>query len=127
MREVVDNQLQGDFSYHDMLQKRATMGCCTVIVDKTKFDDAFMPIIQAGQDYALWLKLLKQTQVATIFPKPLSKYRIVANSLSRNKLNKAKKTWKIYRDIEKLNLIYALYCFIHYAVRAFFKLNTNKL
>ncbi|MDO6426514.1 glycosyltransferase family 2 protein [Thalassotalea sp. 1_MG-2023] len=119
----VDMRLSGAFDYEDMLLKRATMGCCTVMVRKGSFNDLTMPLIRAGQDYALWLKLLKTGKDAFIFSKPLSEYRIVENSLSRNKYKKALKIWRVYREIEKLSLIKSCYVFSHYAVRAFFKLN----
>jgi len=123
LNQQVDVNKNGAFSYQDMLIKKATMGCCTVVVRVSAFSDLSMPLIRAGQDYALWLKLLKTEQQAIIFPKVLSQYRIVSNSLSRNKIKKAYKIWQVYRDIEKLNVFKALYVFSHYAIRAFFKLN----
>jgi teichuronic acid biosynthesis glycosyltransferase TuaG len=119
----VDMKLSGAFSYDDMLIKKATMGCCTVMVRKNAFVDLTMPLIRAGQDYALWLKLLKTGKFAYIYREPLSKYRIVSDSLSRNKINKAYKIWLVYRNIEKLNIFKSLYVFTHYALRALFKLN----
>lgn len=123
LNQLIDLNKEGGFSYQDMLTKKATMGCCTVIVRVDAFSDLSMPLIRAGQDYALWLKLLKTDQQAIIFPKVLSQYRIVSNSLSRNKLKKAYKIWQVYRNIEKLNIFKTLYVFSHYALRAFFKLN----
>lgn len=124
---IVDIKLSGAFSYDDMLIKKATMGCCTVLLRKNAFIDISMPLIRAGQDYALWLKLLKTEKLAYIYGKPLSKYRIVSNSLSRNKINKAYQVWRIYRDIEKLNIVKSLYVFSHYAVKAFLKLNEQSV
>jgi len=124
---VIDSKLKDSFSYQDMLRKKATMGCCTVIVKKAAFTDLTMPLVQAGQDYALWLKLLKTGVSADIFTVPLSKYRLVGGSLSSNKVNKAKKTWFIYREVEQLNLVKSAVVFCHYAIRAFFKLNQSKL
>jgi len=124
---VIDSKLKNSFSYQDMLRKKATMGCCTVIVKKAAFTDLTMPLVQAGQDYALWLKLLKTGVSADIFTVPLSKYRLVGGSLSSNKVNKAKKTWFIYREVEQLNLVKSAVVFCHYAIRAFFKLNQSKL
>jgi len=123
LNQVIDANKEGSFSYQDMLIKKATMGCCTVIVRKAAFSDLSMPLIRAGQDYALWLKLLKTGQQAIIYPKILSRYRIVSNSLSRNKIKKAYKIWQVYRNIERLNFFKALYVFSHYAARALFKLN----
>lgn len=125
LNTLVDTSLSGEFDYEDMLRKKATMGCCTVIVKKASFEDISMPLIRAGQDYALWLKLLKTGVKASIFQQPLSQYRIVSNSLSRNKYKKSLKIWQVYRNIENLNLVKASYVFAHYAVRAFFKLNSK--
>jgi len=119
----IDSKISGAFNYEDMLKKRATMGCCTVLVRTSAFSDLSMPLIRAGQDYALWLKLLKTGKSAHIYNNPLSKYRIVSNSLSRNKFKKAKNMWQVYRNIEKLNLVKSCYVFSHYAIRALFKLN----
>ena len=123
LNKVIDVNKKGGFSYQDMLIKKATMGCCTVVIRKNAFTDLSMPLIRAGQDYALWLKLLKTGQQAIIFPKVLSQYRIVSDSLSRNKIKKAYKIWQVYRDIEQLSIFKTLYVFSHYAIRAFFKLN----
>ncbi|MDC1255934.1 glycosyltransferase family 2 protein [bacterium] len=124
---VVDAKLSGSFNYQAMLRKKATMGCCTVMVKKADFSDLSMPLVQAGQDYALWLKLLKTGVSADIYPVPLSKYRLVGGSLSSNKINKAIKTWFIYRNIENLNLFSASIVFCHYAFSAVFKCNQSKL
>lgn len=124
---IIDAQNHGAYSYQDMLRKRATMGCCTVIVRKGAFGDISMPLIRAGQDYALWLKLLKTGKNAFIYNNPLSKYRIVSNSLSRNKYHKAFKIWQVYREIEQLNIFKASYVFCHYAIRALLKLNESKI
>lgn len=47
-----------------------------------------MPLIRRGQDYALWLKLLKEAEYAYCINEDLAKYRSIENSLSRNKLKK---------------------------------------
>ena len=89
--------------------------------DKDKFTDFSMPSIRKRQDYALWLKLLKQTPYAYGINKPLGFYNIRENSISSNKLNAAKYQWKIYREIEDLNLFYASYYFFHYSFNGFFR------
>ncbi len=126
MKRYVDMRCHGQYTYLDMLKKRATMGCCTVMVRVGAFSDLSMPLIRAGQDYALWLKLLKFCKTAHIFTEPLSQYRIVSNSLSRNKYKKALKVWEIYRDIEQLSLLKASYVFSHYAIRALLRLNETE-
>ena len=119
--KVVDATHSEDvFTYKDMLKKKATLGCSTVILKKSLVKQHRMPLIRTGQDYAFWLKLLKETN-AVLFNRCLTHYRIVPGSLSRNKFKKAKRQWYIYRDIEKINLISAVYYFFFYSYRAIFR------
>lgn len=121
LQKVVDGQQTGAFSYRDMLKKKATLGCSTVILRRKAFNDLQMPLLRTGQDYALWLKLLKSGTQAHVLAQPLTCYRIMPNSISRNKFKKAKRQWQIYRQIEKLSLLSTVYCFTHYAWRAIFR------
>lgn len=121
LNKSVDSKQRGSFSYRDMLQKKATLGCSTVIIRRSAFPDLTMPLIRAGQDYAFWLKLLKTGKEAYCFPEILTQYRIRPGSVSRNKVRKAKMQWKIYRDIEKLPLIFSMVNFSYYAWRAVFR------
>lgn len=119
--KTVDSTQKGTFSYRDMLRKKATMGCSTVIIRRSGFDDITMPLIRTGQDYALWLKLLRTGKDAHILSDILTQYRILPDSISRNKIKKAKLQWEIYRRIEKLNLMDSMVCFYFYAYRAIFR------
>lgn len=117
----VDTHLTGPVSYEDMLRKKATLGCSTVMLRRSAFDDISMPLIRTGQDYALWLKLLKTGVKAYPMPEVLTQYRILPNSISRNKFKKAMRQWQIYREIEKLPLLKSIECFCFYAWRAVFR------
>jgi teichuronic acid biosynthesis glycosyltransferase TuaG len=121
--KTVDSSQTGSFSYKDMLAKKATLGCSTVMLNKKAFKDLFnMPLLRTGQDYAFWLKLLKNTnQEAFILPIAFTQYRINPKSISRNKLKKAKRQWAIYRNNENLNFVTSLYYFCFYAFRAVFR------
>ena len=61
----------------DILKKKATLGCSTVMLRRSAFEDIFMPEIRTGQDYALWLKLLKTGVNAHILNSVLTQYRIL--------------------------------------------------
>jgi len=121
--KTVDLSQKGSFSYKDILAKKATLGCSTVMLFKKTYEGLLnMPLLRTGQDYAFWLKLLKNTNSKTyIFPIALTKYRINPNSISRNKLKKAKRQWTIYRYYENLNFVKSSYYFCFYAFRAIFK------
>lgn len=119
--KYVDVNQSGAFTYQDMLKKQATLGCSTVMLRRRAFEDIQMPLLRTGQDYALWLKLLKTGAQASILAKPLTQYRIMPNSISRNKVKKALRQWQIYREVEQLSLIRSVYYFSHYAWRAVFR------
>ncbi|MGY8900605.1 MAG: glycosyltransferase family 2 protein [Paraglaciecola sp.] len=118
---TVDSNQKGGFSYEDMLRKKATLGCSTVMIRKDAFPDIQMPLLRTGQDYATWLKLLRAGGKAFVIPEPLTGYRILPNSISRNKVKKAKRQWQIYREVESLRFFKSLECFLFYAWRAVFR------
>lgn len=105
-------------TYHQMLKKKATLGCSTVMLRSCSFPDIEMPQLRTGQDYATWLSILKKGTKAYLLPEVLTSYRIVSGSISRNKFKKAMRQWEIYRKIEKLDFVYSIYCFIFYAIKA---------
>lgn len=121
INRVVDASQRQPICYEDMLKKKATLGCSTVMLRRTAIDDLYMPLLRTGQDYALWLKILKGGIHAIPFNKVLTRYRIVSNSISRNKYRKAMRQWQIYRDIENLSFLKSSYCFAFYAWRAVFR------
>lgn len=77
-----------------------------------------MPNIRRRQDAATWCQLLKAGYDCYEVPENLSYYRVVTNSLSSNKFKAVKGTWYLYRNIEKLSLPKACFCFIGYAFNA---------
>jgi teichuronic acid biosynthesis glycosyltransferase TuaG len=100
------------------LLKNTIIGCLTVMLDVSKLGLVQMPNIRTRQDTALWLSILKKGYKAYGIQEPLSKYRKVNGSISSNKLKMAKQNWRMYRDLEKLNVIYASWCFVNYAWNA---------
>lgn len=108
-------------NYRELLVKKATFGCSTVMIDKFVIGNVIMPDLRTGQDYATWLSILKKGFTAHLLREPLTSYRIVKGSISRNKVKKAIRQWRIYRDVENLSLLDSLYCFTNYAYRAIFR------
>ena len=113
-----DNNL-GEFippvevSYNSIL-KTNPIGCLTAIYDIKKLGKVYMPNILKRQDYGLWLKILKQIDSTKGMKEKLAIYRIRKNSVSSNKLKAASYQWKIYREVEKLNIFKSFYYFINY-------------
>ncbi|WP_422529156.1 glycosyltransferase family 2 protein [Serratia fonticola] len=121
LNKTVDLNNCKKVNYHEMLAKKCTLGCSTVMLNRSSFPDLTMPLLRTGQDYALWLKLLKSGVQADCLNVPLTSYRIVKNSISRNKIKKAKRQWQIYREIESIGFLRSCYYFCFYAVRAVFR------
>ncbi|EGQ8339622.1 glycosyltransferase [Vibrio parahaemolyticus] len=118
---TVDTTAPDEITYKDHLKKRATLGCSTVMVSKEFVGTKRMPDIRSGQDYAFWLSLLKSDTNAFCLKEILTSYRITPGSISRNKIKKARRQWQIYRELEKLSLVYSIECFLNYAFRAIFR------
>lgn len=119
--QIVDLNNTGVFTYEDMLKKKATLGCSTVILRRNAFKFITMPDIRTGQDYGLWLSLLRSGKSAVLFNRIMTRYRISPSSISRNKFRKARSQWNIYRRIEKIPLAKAVLCFCFYGWRAIFR------
>ena len=107
-------------AYDDVL-KNTIIGCLTVMIDREQTGDIRMPNIRTRQDLATWLSVLKRGFKAFGLNEPLAEYRIVETSISRNKWKAARKTWYVYREIERLHLMKATWCFFHYAKNAVMK------
>lgn len=113
-------------SYNQLL-KTCVIGCLTVIYDTEKLDKVYMPLIRKRQDFGLWLKILKKVDFAYGINEPLAFYTVREDSISANKKSAAQFTWKLYREIEKLNLLKACYYFSHYAIRGILRTKFPKI
>jgi teichuronic acid biosynthesis glycosyltransferase TuaG len=125
-RMSLDGQQVGAFKpltprlrYSDLLKNTAIM-TSTVIIDRAVTGDFEMPVTYYD-DFATWLLILKRGHIAHGLGEDLVRYRIVGASVSRNKFKSARMVWRAYRDIERLPLPTAAWCFTHYAWRAFRK------
>lgn len=100
--------------------KNTTIWTSTVMFNMEKLtkEDIFMPNVRRGQDTATWWKVLKKIECAYGLNEILSFYRRSDETLSSNKLVALKRTWNLYRNVEKLNLFYSIYNFIFYCINA---------
>ena len=106
------------FSYEGLLKNSGVASCLTSIIDRELVGLIEFPLIR-HEDYGLWLKLLKRGLVAYGLMEDLARYRVSNSSVSGNKLKSALWVWNIYRDIEKLSLPHAAWCFGNYAWNAY--------
>lgn len=119
--KFVDQKCPVTIDYYDLLSKKATVGCSTVMVNVDLVGRFSMPQLRTGQDYATWLSILKRGYTGYLLKEPLTSYRIVQSSISRDKFKKALRQWEIYRNVEKLTLVSSMFYFFNYAFRAIFR------
>lgn len=105
---------------YDGFLKRPISCTHTVMFDTEKISRQLlnMPDVRRGQDSATWLQVLKTGVKGYALSESLAKYRRHDGSLSSNKISAIKRTWHLYRKIEKLSVPYACICFVSYAINA---------
>jgi glycosyltransferase involved in cell wall biosynthesis len=105
---------------YNIMLKNNYIGCLTAMYNADRLGKVYMPLIRKRQDWALWLKLLKVTDFAYPLKEKLAYYRVNAQSVSSNKLDLLKYTWRIYHDVEQLNFVKSAYhftMFFYYYIR----------
>ena len=107
-------------SYKTMLRNNY-IGCLTVVYDTRNLGKQFMPIIRKRQDWALWLKILKQCGEAQGVEESLSIYRDRSGSISSNKMEMVKYNWIIFHDVEKLGILRSSWCMFEFMWHYFLK------
>lgn len=109
-----------NYSYYLTNNILQTVG---IMVDLQQIDKKLlkMPNIKIGEDAATWLQILKEGNICFGINEILAEYRRRNGSLSSNKFISVKYAWNLYRNIEKLPLLYSIYCFIRYALLAIYK------
>lgn len=92
----------------------------TVMINVTKINKnlIYMPDIKRGQDTATWWNILKHNNIAYGLNKPLTIYNVRNNSLSSNRIICLKRTWNLYRNVEKLSFLKSIYYFSNYFINA---------
>lgn len=108
--------------YKELL-KTNSIACLSAIYDVEILGKIEMPDgYKAREDYLTWLKILRTRNIKAYgLSDCLGYYRILNNSYSGNKIEVSKIQWKLYREVEKLNLFQAIPTFIFYLLNGFLK------
>lgn len=101
--------------YKELL-KNCLINCITGVYKKDFFKDIKFKETQV-EDYIFWLEMFKRVEFASGINESLAIYRVKKVSRSSNKINIVKFHWKIYRDIEKLDLLKSIYYYLIYIKR----------
>jgi glycosyltransferase involved in cell wall biosynthesis len=107
-------------SHADML-KSNRIGNLTALYDRVLGDARFRKV--GHEDYVFWLEMVRRAghAVRADDGEPLADYLVHANSLSSDKFRAARWQWRIYRDIECLDVARSAWYFAHYAGNAIAK------
>ena len=116
--KAVDLVCPDKVGFRDLALKRATIGSSTVMIDRTNISKLEVPPLRIGEDYALWLILLKANRVAHRLPEALTRYRVVPGSLSRNKFRQAAQRWQTYRKYAEFTFFQSTWYFLNYAYKS---------
>ena len=105
---------------YNQLLRNTIIQTVGVVVDLEKVDKKLlvMPNVRRGQDSATWLQMLRNGVVFTGQNEVLAQYRRVSRSLSSNKINAIKRTWYLYRGVERLSVPRSIWCLIGWAWNA---------
>lgn len=120
------NYIPKKVNYKTLL-KTNIIGCLTAMYDTHKLGKVYMPIENKREDFATWLKILKQIEYAYALPEVLAKYRVYRHQSSAKKFSMFKENWKLYRNLEKLSIIKSVYYFTHYLIRGFLRTKMSRL
>ena len=104
------------------------IGTPGVIYDTNRIGKMFMPKMRVSEDWVLWMKIIDKVGAAYSINEPLWKYRILPNSLSRNKFTMIKSNLLVYRRILGYSKAKAtfVFCFM-FAPRHIIKMIYNNI
>lgn len=76
------------------------IGNLTALYNRNEIGDIQVPLIKKRNDFALWLKILKENNKCYGMQDVLAKHRIRKGSVSANKFALIKYQWQLYHEIE---------------------------
>ena len=122
MSNIIKVQEKAD--YYTVL-KSCPIGNSTVMYNATILGKFVVPDIGKNNDFALWLKILKNERFIYGLDKALVYYRIRRKSISRNKIDMIKYHWELFRNIERLSILYSFYLLINWVLIKLFNMKVE--
>lgn len=112
LKKIRNIPIKLDYAY---LLRNTAIATSTVLVDLKKISNFKMPLQRSGQDYATWLKILRECKCAVGVNEVLCHYRQTTNSLSSKKYKSIKQVWDIQtkqEHIKKREAFINTICFV---------------
>lgn len=113
-----------EIDYRELL-KQNKISCSSVLVRREYMLKYKMEGENMHEDYAVWLRMLRDGAKAYGINEPLLIYRVSPSSKSGNKFHAAGMTYKAYKFVG-LGFFYRLYCMCFYVKRSIGKYNNIK-
>ena len=108
-----------EITYRQLLKQNVLSNSST-LVRKALYERYYAVGDEMHEDFAIWLRILKDGRKAYGVDEPLLIYRVARSSKSGNKIRAAKMNWNTYRYVG-LNLFSAVYYECWYVVRGLLK------
>lgn len=112
--------------YRKMLRLSCPVGNLTAMYDQEALGKYEVPPIRKRNDFALWLKILKDTEYCAGMPEVLAQYRVRAGSASYNKPKLIRYQWALYHKIERLGWMSSCFYMACWAVAKGAGIGINK-
>ena len=100
------------------------LGCLTVIVDRGKIPNFYIPDISPSyraEDFLAWSACIRLAGPFLRCPHDLARYALVGNSRSSNAFKAASSVWLLYRNVEKISFFISLFYFSFYVIGVLWK------
>jgi teichuronic acid biosynthesis glycosyltransferase TuaG len=110
--EIIKKRIVDKDPDYSSLSKSNFIGLSTVMFHKKLISKIKFPKLKTQEDFAVWLKLLRNGQKLYHFKKILTNWRRTQHSLSSNTFNKIKDAFKLFYIYENKNLIFSVYSVI---------------
>ena len=101
--------------------KTCRLSLLASMYDSKRVGKFYFPEGTKREDHVMWLELLKKIPQGKPLKKTLSKYRMLPNSVSRNKSNIMKDQYLVYKDYMKFSTLKSLYYTANWAFNGFIK------
>lgn len=117
---LADFEADIDVNFKNLL-KTCRLSLLASMYDSERVGKEFFPEGSKREDHVMWLNLLKKIPYGKPVKQTLAKYRMRANSISRNKTNIIKDQFLVYKDHMKFSTIKSLYYTANWAFNGFKK------
>jgi glycosyltransferase involved in cell wall biosynthesis len=89
---------------HEQLLTSNVIGCLTAVVDTQQTGPISMPDLPGAEDWALWLRILREGGSAAGIDEPLALYRTAqSGSHSASRWRAVQAVWRVLRNEERLS------------------------